>query len=73
MVATPLFEIPQVYAIYSTQDATSVSLITWGFFLMASVVWFIYGLRQKLLPLIVAYSLYFIIELILVIGIVRYS
>jgi uncharacterized protein with PQ loop repeat len=73
MVATPLFEIPQAIAIYGSKDAASVSIWTWAFFLMSSVVWFSYGVRNKLLPIMVTYSLYFVVESIIVIGIFKYS
>lgn len=73
MVATPLFELPQAYSIYSTQDAQGVSLLTWGFFACSSVVWLAYGWRAKIKPLVVAYSLYLTIESSIVIGIVMYS
>lgn len=73
MVATPLFELPQAYTIYKNQDASGVSIWTWGFFLAASVVWFSYGWRNKLMPLLVTYSLYFIIEAVIVVGIIKYA
>lgn len=72
-VATPLFELPQLFAIYGSKDAASVSAWTWGFFLIASVVFAVYTLREKIYPLFVAYTLYTIIEAIIVIGIILYS
>jgi uncharacterized protein with PQ loop repeat len=73
MVATPLFELPQAYTIYHAQSARDVSLITWLFFLFSSIAWLAYGFKQKLTPLIVAYSLYMIIEISIVIGVIMYS
>ncbi len=73
MIATPLFEIPQVYTIYTSKDASGVSLWTWGFFLLASVVWFFYAVQKRLLPLMVTYSLYFMIEIFIVVGILMYQ
>lgn len=73
MIATPLFELPQAYAIYSTKDAANVSIWTWGFFLAASVVWIFYGLRHKLVPIVITYSLYFVLETVIVAGIIMYS
>lgn len=73
MIATPLFEIPQAIAIFSSKDASSVSLWTWGFFWAASVVWFAYGFKNKLMPLMVTYGLYFIVEAFIVFGIIKYS
>lgn len=73
MIATPLFELPQVYSIYSTKSAAGVSVLTWGFFLLASTVWFGYALKKRLLPLMVTNSLYFVIELFIVGGIFMYQ
>lgn len=73
MVATPLFEIPQIYTIYSQKSAQGVSLLTWGFFFMASFVWLSYALKNKLVPLMVTYSLYIVMEAIIITGIVLYS
>lgn len=72
-IATPLFEIPQAYEIYSSQDAESVSLLTWSFFFMASVVLLAYAIKNRLKPLIVMYTLYMMAESTIVVGIVLYS
>jgi uncharacterized protein with PQ loop repeat len=72
-VATPLFELPQAYTIFSTHSAGSVSIWTWGFFLIDNVVWLIYGFRRNLKPLVLTSILYLIIELIVVVGILKYS
>jgi len=73
MVATPLFELPQAYAIYSAKSAESVSPYTWGFFFLASMVWLTYAVRNRLKPLIIMYSMYLVVECSIVIGIVMYS
>ncbi len=66
---TPLFEIPQALQIYVQHDAHNVSLVTWTYFLLANVAWLVYGFRQHLKPLIITYSLYMVIEFIIVVGI----
>jgi MtN3 and saliva related transmembrane protein len=73
VVATPLFELPQAWQIYSTQSAKDVSLPTWIFFCISDVVWMIYAARLKSVPLQVTYALYLIIEVSIVIGILLYS
>lgn len=73
MVATPLFELPQAVAIYTAHSAEHVSLPTWVCFFLASIVWIAYGIRNKLVPVIVTYSLYFIMEGIIIAGILMYS
>jgi uncharacterized protein with PQ loop repeat len=66
MVATPLFELSQAWAIYSTQSAQDVSLTTWGFFTVSNFAWIAYAV-------IVVYSLYMVIELAIVVGILLYN
>jgi uncharacterized protein with PQ loop repeat len=73
MIATPLFEIPQAITIYSTKSAESVSLLTWGFFVLASFVWAIYAIREKLLPIFITSILYLVIEASVVTGILIYT
>ena len=70
---TPLFEIPQAVLIYSHKNADGVSILTWFYFAVSSVVWLIYGLRKKLRPVVLAYSFYLIIETVIVFGILKYS
>ena len=72
-VATPLFELPQAITIYSSHDAGSVSIYTWGFFVIDNVVWIVYALRRKIWPLLITSVLYLLIELSVVAGIILYS
>ncbi len=71
-IATPLFELPQAYAIYANRSAEDVSLLTWGFFLVDNVVWIIYAIKRRVLPLLITTSLYLLMELIIVVGIIIY-
>jgi uncharacterized protein with PQ loop repeat len=72
-IATPLFELPQAYAIYVNRSAEDVSLLTWGFFLIDNFVWIIYAIKRKALPLLVTTALYLLIEIVIVVGIVLYA
>lgn len=72
MVATPLFELPQAWDIYSNKSAGDVSLPTWAFFAVSNLAWIMYAVRNKLRPLIVTYSLYLVIEVAIVVGILLY-
>ena len=72
MVATPLFELPQLWDIYSRKSAQDVSLATWGFFFIANIAWIIYAVQNKLKPLLVVYVLYILIEGGIVAGILLY-
>lgn len=72
MVATPLFELPQAWDIYSNKSAANVSLSTWSFFAISNLAWITYALRNRLLSLAIPYVLYLIIEVAIVIGILLY-
>ena len=58
----PLLTLPQIYLIYTTQDASDVSLFMWTGFNVASVILLMYGLRHKLKPIIWAQTLWIIFQ-----------
>ena len=72
-IATPLFELPQLITIYRSHDAHNVSWSTWGFFLLASIIFSIYSYRERIRPMLITSVLFGVIELGIVIGIVMYS
>ena len=59
---TPLFEIPQIISIVSAHSAANVSLITWAYLAVSSLAWLIYGIHNRMRPLIVSYILYVLVE-----------
>jgi uncharacterized protein with PQ loop repeat len=71
-VATPLFEIPQAYDIYSNHSAANVSLVTWGFFCIDNLVWIVYAWRKRLIPVLLTSLLYELLEIAIVLGIILY-
>ncbi len=71
-IATPLFELPQAYQIYTNNSASDVSLLTWSFFLMDNFVWIIYAMKRRVMPLLVTTALYLLIESFIVVGILMY-
>jgi|SRR4051812_19867781 uncharacterized protein with PQ loop repeat len=73
MIATPLFELPQLLAIYGKHSAENVSLATWAFFCVDNIVWMIYGVRKQEWPVFFTSALYTIMEVAIVVGILLYS
>ncbi len=69
---TPLFMLPQAIEIYRSHHAANVALLTWLFFLVADIVWIIYGIKHKLMPLVYCHILYFSVEASIVVGIILY-
>ncbi len=72
-IAIPLFTIPQLYEIWSHHNAGNNSLITWGAFSISSLFWLFYGILHKVKPVIISQSLWFILQLLIVIGILLYN
>ena len=72
-IATPLFELPQLWQIYANHAAENVSLTTWAFFCIDNLVWIAYAWRKKDWPLLLTSIIYEIIEVGIVIGILQYS
>jgi uncharacterized protein with PQ loop repeat len=71
-VVGPLMAIPQVFQIFAYKDATGVSALSFSLFTLFDVPWIFYGLIHKDKPIIFAYSLWFIINAVIVVGAVLY-
>ncbi len=69
----PLAAIPQVIEIFSSQNAGSVSLGTWMGFLAIGLVFLTYGIAHKLVPFIVNQVIWFIVDLLVIVGILLYG
>lgn len=71
-IAGPLFDIPQLIEIYVHKSAQDVSLLTWFFFTFFAIPWLIYGIVHKEKPIIVGYTLWIILDSLIVAGILIY-
>lgn len=69
-VLGPLLTIPQVFKIWIAQDASGVSLITWGSYFIFSIFWIIYGVIHEEKPIILSSFLSLIVQAGVVIGII---
>lgn len=45
-VFTMLMTVPQVWTIWVKGDASGVSLLSWGAYLLSACLWFFYGLQK---------------------------
>ncbi len=72
-ISAPIMTIPQLFEIWANKSAESVSLISWSWYLVAAVVWLIYGIVHKEKPLIVTYVGWIVIDILIVAGILIYS
>jgi len=69
----PIMTLPQSHDIWSHKDAGSVSLLTWGTYVIANIIWLFYGFLHKEKPIIYMYSLGLIVNLTVVVGVIIYG
>ncbi|PLX28814.1 hypothetical protein C0581_00785 [Candidatus Parcubacteria bacterium] len=69
----PMFGALQVYKIWSTQNASGVSLSLFGSHVVFNIIWLIYGTLHKEKPIIIMYSLWIVVNTLVVIGTLLYS
>lgn len=72
-IIEPLSTLPQIIEVFASQDARSLSLLSWILFMSASLIWLVYGIKIKNQPLIASSVLWVGTELLLITGIVVYS
>ncbi|PLS80575.1 hypothetical protein CYG49_04885 [Candidatus Saccharibacteria bacterium] len=71
-VVQPLMTLPQVIQIFTTQNVTGISLLTWVAYLVLGLVFLAYGIAHSIKPLIVTQILWFTVDLLVVVGIIIY-
>ena len=71
-VIHPLMGVPQVIAIYSTQNVSGISLTTWFGFMTLGLVFLAYGLVHKIKPFVMTQILWFIVDFFVVFGVLLY-
>lgn len=72
-VVGPFLGIPQILQIFNEQNASGVSLLSFVAFCAYSVIFLIYGVIHKVLPLIISQTLWLIVYGIVVIGVLIYG
>lgn len=71
--AGPMTALPQIYQIFSTQSAAGVSIWGWVMGLGFSAIWITYALFYGLKPILVAQSLWIMVDVSIITGILMYN
>lgn len=71
-VIVPLMTIPQFITIFVHHDASSLSLATWGTYLVSAAYWTYYGWLHKEAPIWFPNTLMVLVDTGVVIGILMY-
>lgn len=72
-VIGPLVNVPQMFKIYTLKSAMGVSLLTFSLYAFFDIPWIAYGIVHKEKPIIIAYSLWLITNIVVIAGIIAYS
>ncbi len=71
-VIGPFTVLPQIYTIFSTHSAAGVSLLTWALIFIVTLPWVFYGLAHKDKSIIVSFTLWEVVNLTVVAGVLLY-
>jgi len=69
----PVAMLPQVYDVFARQSASGLSLTTWSLWTLLAIVWIYYGYVHKEKPILFANIAYFVLQGLVVFGILIYS
>ncbi|HVI69436.1 MAG TPA: hypothetical protein VM581_03170 [Magnetospirillaceae bacterium] len=72
-VVSPMLGVPQVIQIFTSQDASSLSLFSWASFAGVSTIFLLYALKHQLRPLIVTQILWLAVYAAIIPGILIYG
>jgi MtN3 and saliva related transmembrane protein len=72
-VIGPFTVLPQIYTIFTTHSAKGVSLATWALIFIVTFPWILYGYAHKDKSIIVSFTLWEIVNLAVVIGVLKYG
>lgn len=71
-VIGPFTVLPQIYTIFSTHSAKGVSLATWAMIFIVTFPWILYGIAHKDKSIIVSFTLWEVVNLTVVVGVLLY-
>lgn len=72
-VIVPVMTIPQIVTIFHQQDASSVSFVTWGTYLVSACYWTYYGWLHKAAPIWFPNILMVFVDIGVLVGIFLYQ
>lgn len=68
-----VFTLPQLTKIWIDKTASGVSAISWMAYAVGAIFWVIYGIAHKEKPIILTYSIWIILDILIVIGTLMYG
>ncbi len=72
-IVGPAATIPQIMSIFSSHSAGEVSLFSWLVYTILDIPWIVYGIVHREVPIITAYTLWFLVNGAVVVGVLMYG
>jgi len=72
-ILSPLILFPQLATIWIEKNASGVSIFSWSAYLFVAVFWLIYSKIHKLKPIMFTYTIWIILDTLIIIGVTKYS
>lgn len=69
----PIMTIPQLVKIWGERNASGVSAISWGAYLITAIFWLAYGIMHREKPIIFTYSIWILLEILIITGTLLYG
>lgn len=73
VILGPIMNLPQLFKIWLSKDATGVSITSWLSFSIFSMVWFVYGILHKEKPIIFMNLTLIVIQALIAVGTFLYG
>lgn len=67
VILGPVMTLPQLYTIWVMKEG-GVSIVSWSAYLAIALLWLIYGLRHRSLPIILVQVIWIIVDAAIIIG-----
>ena len=68
-----IMTVPQITKIWVEQNASGVSIISWCAYLLSASTWLVYGIIHRRRQMIILYSIWILLEAIIIVGIAKYG
>lgn len=69
----PLSSAPQLVTIFGKQEAAGISAASWTMYLIVALITLAYGTFHNLRPIIISQSLWVVIDILIIVGVLMYG
>lgn len=72
-IVYPLSAVPQIWKVYSRHSAHDLSLVSWVLYAVLELVFLIYAIKKRIIPIIIQDALWLLVYVVLVTAILLYG